>query len=509
MKKEWLLPPLSIGATLLVALVLLRWFAPQLLGIPADLQMVRVSDKVPPFFDGVFRDEDYAADQFLIRDPYVLRAKPLYPDRGSRGGPHDILGFRNRSIPDVADVITVGDSQTYGNNVPLEENWPSRMRAALGGDDVTVYNMAVGGWGAVEYLEIFPKALRFAPGVTVIAFYTGNDPLESFKIAYAGDRWQSLRPDPRLQAGDVPPVVFPAPRSEWWPVRFSDGTATVFTPTLRYASNQDHPAVRAGYEIMAEVARRIGKQARSAGVHVVFTILPTKELVYAEKVASERLDPPADYRALVAAERSNLERLASTLQAIEGARYIDLLGPLQSAAAGPTALYPHDIDGHPLAAGYRVIGETLAREVGSVLSDRPRDAAALFQEAFQRQRSGDRAKAIEIYEQVLGLDPGSSQAAFNLAFALTQEGTPNDLDRAAELLEQVVRQRPDYTEALYRLAEAERLGGNLAGAVEHYRRFLEAGGHPDLVRQARERLGELEDQVWGNRGGAASTSDSR
>ncbi|MCR4346774.1 MAG: hypothetical protein NUV55_06190, partial [Sulfuricaulis sp.] len=41
---------LSIGVvviTLTVAIGLIRWFAPQLLGIPVDLQSVRVSKEVP------------------------------------------------------------------------------------------------------------------------------------------------------------------------------------------------------------------------------------------------------------------------------------------------------------------------------------------------------------------------------------------------------------------------------------------------------------------------------
>ena len=51
MKKEWLFTTVILLVTLAAALGLLRWLAPGLLGVPADLQMVQTSKKVPPFFD--------------------------------------------------------------------------------------------------------------------------------------------------------------------------------------------------------------------------------------------------------------------------------------------------------------------------------------------------------------------------------------------------------------------------------------------------------------------------
>ena len=104
MRKEWVLASATVIVTLAAVLGLLRWLAPGLLGIPVDLQMVQVSKKVPPFYDGVFRHEDYASSEFMIRDPYIKRGKPLYPE-GQWIGPHDILGFRNRYIPNRPEVI--------------------------------------------------------------------------------------------------------------------------------------------------------------------------------------------------------------------------------------------------------------------------------------------------------------------------------------------------------------------------------------------------------------------
>lgn len=366
LKKDWWL---AVGITVLtvaLALGLIRLFAPQLLGGARDLQLVQVNKLVPPFFDNVFRPEDYASREFILQDPYVKRAKPLFPDQFVMG-PHDILGFRNRAVPNQADIVTIGDSQTYGNNALLANNWPNQMRTLLGDERVTVYNMAVGAWGAAEYWAMFDKALLFQPQVIVVAFYTGNDALGTFQQAYGNERYSFLKTDRTLTSADLPKVAFPAPESEWWRVSFKDGVSTIFTPKLRHASNQPLPAVRAGYAGMAEAGRLIGKMATKHQVKLVFTIIPTKEFVYAEKITLEGITQPADYQALVADEHTNIEGLAAELRRVPEAIFVDVVAPLQEAARQATPLYPADTDGHPIEAGYGVIGKVLATAIQPLL----------------------------------------------------------------------------------------------------------------------------------------------
>jgi lysophospholipase L1-like esterase len=376
MKKEWLLLVATATTSVLIGLGVVRWFAPQLLGIPIDLQMVRVSEEVPPFFSGVFRPEDYASREFLIKDPFILRAKPLLPDHGVVG-PHDILGFRNRNIPNKADIITIGDSQTYGNNAPLERNWPSSLATLLSSDQRVIhYSMAVGGWGAIEYLQMIQIAKLFQPRIVVVAFYTGNDPLESFRKAYSDSRWRSLLPDHTISVDDAPSVVFPPPDSELWDVQFSDGLEFSFAPKLRLASNQEHPAVQAGYDVMAIVAKQIVEIAATRNIRVVFTIIPTAELVYARKVRSENIVASSEYSALIAAETMRIERLAAELSKIPRATYVDIVSVLQSEALGSEPLYP-PANGHPLPAGYQIIAEALAPTVSESLpKQQPPSSAA-------------------------------------------------------------------------------------------------------------------------------------
>jgi hypothetical protein len=384
MKKNILLMLAATTLTLLVALGLIRKLAPGLLGGPTDLQLVQLDEKLPAFYEGVFRQEHLRPKELQLKDPLTrIRNYPLLPRIAGPGGedsllprmaglgPHDVLGFRNREVPVVADVVVIGDSNSYGNNAVMEQSWPAVAGRALRGGETTVYNMSTGGWAAVQYLDMFAKAVMFRPYVVVVAFYTGNDPLESYTMVYGNENWDWLKPDETLSRSDSPKVEFPAPESERWAVTFQDGTSTEFTPTLRLASNQDHVAVNAGYQIMANVAGYMGALAGKAGFPVVFTIIPTKELAFALKVEQEGLDVPADYTALISRERANIDLLAERIRAAPGAVYIDVLTALQEAVLGPDKLYTASMDGHPAAGGYRVIGETVSEKINELLPEVP------------------------------------------------------------------------------------------------------------------------------------------
>lgn len=363
--REWLLLAASVAASTLLALLLLRWLVPGLFGVAPDLRVVQVDEEVPPFYENVFRAEDASGEELLLQDPYtVVRMQPLRPDGPT--GPTDILGFRNRAVPSRADVVAIGDSQTFGLNASLEDNWPSRLDAALG-ESASVYAMASGGWGAVQYLDMFRKALFLKPRLVIVAFYSGNDALESLRTAYAVARWSELRVDPELDPDARPPAP-PAPEVDIWEARFGAGDTEfmVFTPGRRLYSNREHPAVDTGWEIMAVVGRRIAAEARSADVRVIFTIIPTKERVYAELVDAAGLAAPADYAQLVAAEQRRVAKLRLELAKLEGAEFVDLLPGLRHAARqGHTHL--RGPDGHPKPRGYAAIAEALTPAAAAAL----------------------------------------------------------------------------------------------------------------------------------------------
>jgi len=111
---------------------------------------------------------------------------------------HDTAGWRNAARPERAAVVALGDSQTYGDEVSREDAWPQRL-GALGG--LATYNMALGGYGPVQYWLLADEALALEPDVLLVGFYAGND----LGDAYGAVHLRGLAPelgaeDPSLRA---------------------------------------------------------------------------------------------------------------------------------------------------------------------------------------------------------------------------------------------------------------------------------------------------------------------
>ena len=353
--------------TLLLALMLLHFFAPGLLGEETKIEVVQAKKKKVDYFENIFRKKEFENPENIdhIHVPnFYRRMTPLASDL-EKIGPTDLIGYRNRNIPSAADVIAIGDSQTHGINATIEENWPGRLKAKLHSKNTTLYNMSIGGWGAVEYYESFKNAIYFNPYVVIIAFYTGNDPLDTYARAfeYKGDRWRHLRGKYKDTKFSKPKVRYPPRESDKWTVSFKDGTKTRFTALIRYASNKNHPAVKAGFYVMLNVAQEIAKIAKERKINLIFTVIPTKELVFSTRLENEGIQFDDDYKALVKSEKENIERFSNQLMRIEHTQYVDVVAPLQESALLATDIYPSSADGHPLPAGYDVIAEALRPHV--------------------------------------------------------------------------------------------------------------------------------------------------
>ena len=369
----------SVGVTvvtLALGLLVIWLLAPRLLGrgttIPADIRLVRVDEKVPPFYEHIFdyggeeQLDEYHGYQIYLRDPRLgHRPMPLLPTTGYKG-PHDVLGFRNLGVPNRFDVMIMGDSQTYGANATFPWTWPSQMAPLLAAGKArpTVYNVSIGGWGAIHFYYLFEKMLAFEPKVVVIAHYMGNDSLECFRLVYANDFFSDFRPNTDLSQDDLPK----APKTEGWRVEFADKTVHVFTPDFRLICSAKNPVVDAGYEIMKEASRRISAVADRKGVKVIYTIIPTKEMVFAKKIAEEGIDPPPSYSDLVQCEQERIDDLASFFDQLPSSRYVGVLDSLRLAVMSPERIYRFNAeDGHPFPKGYGIIAKALAPDVREAL----------------------------------------------------------------------------------------------------------------------------------------------
>ena len=129
--------------------------------------------------------------RWVADDVLGARPNPAYPG-------HDARGFRNPEAWDRVDIVVLGDSQTYGTGVAMNEAWPSRLRVATGR---RVYSMAYPGYGPLQESLLLDEALRLEPRVVVATLYAGNDLFDAFRHVYGGDSVPGLRSaDPTVVA---------------------------------------------------------------------------------------------------------------------------------------------------------------------------------------------------------------------------------------------------------------------------------------------------------------------
>jgi hypothetical protein len=109
---------------------------------------------------------------FLPDPKLIYRGNPKFPE-------HDSNGFRNDTVPKAADIVAIGDSLTYGNGVFPDDAWP-RVLAKL--SSCRVYNMALSGYGPLQYELLAERAVQFKAPLLVIGIYFGNDFVDSWMM---------------------------------------------------------------------------------------------------------------------------------------------------------------------------------------------------------------------------------------------------------------------------------------------------------------------------------------
>ena len=352
----------SLGISLLVTK---KWL-PELFRAECRMTITKVSDEIVPFYEGKFRPEDYSSSA-KIPDPVTMyRGRPLSPQflgKSIRFGPTDILGFRNERVPNLADIVVIGDSHTLGYNVEHSVSWPVVLEKML--DRGSVYNMSLGGWGALQYLAMFKKAHAFRPQVIVVGIYSGNDAIDSFTFAYSSDYWREYRISENVSLDDLPDVTFPPPMSEWWDYSATDGFRMVFLPSYRHLANRrDQPAINTGYRIIERVLSEMLSISKTFGTKTFVTVFPSKEVVYSARVKRSRevdanLGQRQEFDRLIDAEQSNINQIKELVESQMPGHYIDLLSDLQSAALDNPSLYPADRDGHPSPLGHKRIAQRI------------------------------------------------------------------------------------------------------------------------------------------------------
>ena len=321
-------------------------------------------------------------------------------------------------MPESADIVTLGDSQTYGESSPAKYSWPSILGSLTGKE---TYNMGVSGYGPAEYFYLFGNgALEFKPDIVVVGFYLGNDLADTYTAVYTVERWAHLRnpasarspedgeetkADGAPEAEETPlekkpfeyelkrrvygaagwfaenSVLYRIVTASYLGDRMREkmmldrgekittldareyGIHTGFTPVRRLeALDLDRENIREGLALALGFFDNMNKLAEENGVRFLVVILPTKESVFGEFIeGNTALRYSGEIDRLLLNERQVSVEAESYFDE-HGIPYLDLLGPLREAALREQ-IYPNNYSGHFNRNGNRVIAESISRRL--------------------------------------------------------------------------------------------------------------------------------------------------
>ncbi len=299
----------------------LRFWASHLFLIALGLLLSLLSS------EGVLRL--YTAFAPTHAEPVIAAAQvePIIPDdrlghRPNSAYPgHDARGWRNASAPGQADVVVLGDSQTYGINATPNEAWPQRLGVHL---RRSVYQMAYGGYGPAHFVPLLDEALTLRPKVILADYYFGNDIFDSYWLAYR------IRNVGKYERSSSDPVV--------------DGLASLdrnVRAAIAEAESRDPKHLRADYLDCT----RPPLQGADPGQLLRAPISRPREEIEKKEIAKQAPGSPAGSRRVLSQWLSNRSLLFRTV-------WPRLRPHLTFVLDGPAAPEPPNL-GAPLCVPYR------------------------------------------------------------------------------------------------------------------------------------------------------------
>ena len=346
-----------------------------------------------------FERLDYLLPERVPDDLLGFRVAPY-------SGRHDAWGFRNRRVPERVDIVTIGDSQTYGWASRWRGAWPTRLEERGG---ASVYNMAMGGFGPGQYLALMDHYVpRLDPTWVVLGLFPANDLIGAWQWVYSDGRNPELRAPsdgsvpatPTAAAGPAQTGPSAVSVRRWlsshsvfyrasmhtivgeWARRAEHaiaasatdgvlavndanlGVHTLLQPLL-YAPALD-PAdsrVRAGLAVTMRVLARFRDLCRVSDLRCTVAIVPSKERVYAEVALAQPSPRHADsLSTLVRNEGAIVDTLTDEVEDLR-LPWVDLF-PVLKAGVG-SGIYQANRDIHLSERGNELVAEAIWEHIES------------------------------------------------------------------------------------------------------------------------------------------------
>jgi lysophospholipase L1-like esterase len=270
-------------------------------------------------------------------------------------------GFRNSwPWPIQAEIVTLGDSLTFGYGVGDAEAWPALLAQAL--PQQRVVNLGLIGASPEQYVRVYETfGHPLCPKLVVIGLYMGNDfsDAEIFhQWMHAGAPgnylvWRDLDKDGPVKGflrrhSYLTHLLLHA-RTVYRAWRVSEPrrlvlgphTEVQLQPSALTTLTRDTTPTRPAFQLVVQALTRLHTLATAQGTQVLVVFLPTKEQVYLPVLEESVRDPSAPLRAVLEAQRIP---------------YFDLLPAFRHHAQAHEMLF-FEVDSHPNRQGYRLIAQ--------------------------------------------------------------------------------------------------------------------------------------------------------
>jgi lysophospholipase L1-like esterase len=170
--------------------------------------------------------------------------------------------------------------------------------------------------------------------------------------------WDSLKKKSQRSAGS------------WLPFERGD-MRTIFMPNYRTtALRLDDPRLREGLRISVEAMRQMAAEARAGNAELLVVMIPTKELVFYDAIASPG-DPTMQALSDLAQKETAMRASFKEEVCGEEIRCVDVLPALCDSVRAGVSPFPMDVDGHPNRLGHRLIAETVYRSISNAAGSKP------------------------------------------------------------------------------------------------------------------------------------------
>lgn len=273
------------------------------------------------------------------------------------------LGLRDREFAPqpaagVRRVLTLGDSQTFGNGLALAETWPKQVEALLnaspGGTRWELVNAGVPGTDTWQHEILLERLLAaYHPHAVVLAVYA-NDVAPRFEPRPQRASVKTNTLEKRLAYGFKRSALVSLVAERWRALEVAEEIEKGHAIAQYIVTGEPHERVERGWQQVDASLAAMKRSCDARGVQLLIAVLPRRDQV-------SGAEPRRAYN----------ERLAA-IAAARGIPALDLLPSLSAAYAEHRGRLFLPWDGHNSALANGVIARRIAHELraGGALASR-------------------------------------------------------------------------------------------------------------------------------------------